>query len=298
MFCPNCGTPNEANAEKCVNCSKPLPRLSSTGELIPEENPAAVPGPQPAISPASAPAAPAAKPGTPGSQYSYGFNPVSGPDYGASPGPAFNPAQGYYNQYGYGSPYNQVPYYNYSLPVDRVGVAPAEVGFWPRLGAYLIDNIITSFIFFVLFFVPLAVWLVSFYSRHQDALLKICDNTSIDYDPNRCANTALDTLYYSNEWNTFIWLLVGLTVLNVIVYFLYYVLMTARGATIGKKVFGMKVVQSDGSAPGFGRALLRQTVGYWISGAVFGLGYLWVAFDEHKQGWHDKLAGTYVVRAN
>jgi len=43
--------------------------------------------------------------------------------------------------------------------------------------------------------------------------------------------------------------------------------------------------------------LLRQTIGYWLSGAVFYLGFIWVAFDDKKQGWHDKIARTFVVRA-
>jgi len=35
-----------------------------------------------------------------------------------------------------------------------------------------------------------------------------------------------------------------------------------------------------------------------VNGLVFGLGFLWAFFDDRRQGWHDKLASTYVVRAS
>ena len=44
-----------------------------------------------------------------------------------------------------------------------------------------------------------------------------------------------------------------------------------------------------------GRAFLRN-VGFGISALVLGIGLLWVAFDPNKQGWHDKMADTYVVK--
>src|SRR3989344_943490 len=77
----------------------------------------------------------------------------------------------------------------------------------------------------------------------------------------------------------------------------YYVGLTATyGATVGKMILGLKVVDTSGQKIGFGKAALREIIGKWISGLVFGLGYLWAAFDEKKQGWHDKIAGTYVVK--
>jgi uncharacterized RDD family membrane protein YckC len=45
------------------------------------------------------------------------------------------------------------------------------------------------------------------------------------------------------------------------------------------------------------RAALRGTVGYWISGFIFGLGYIWAAFDSDKEAWHDKLFDTSVIEA-
>jgi hypothetical protein len=63
---------------------------------------------------------------------------------------------------------------------------------------------------------------------------------------------------------------------------------------VGKMTVGIKVVGADGQPPTGGRALLRY-VGYALSGLVLSLGFLWVIFDRKRQGWHDKIAGTYVV---
>jgi uncharacterized RDD family membrane protein YckC len=194
-------------------------------------------------------------------------------------------------------PPGYAPYYNYSLPVDRVGVAPAEVGFWPRLGAYVIDNIILSFITCIVFVVPLIAYGASFFSRHQAELLQYCDNTAYGYSDTACRQTLENILVKSGELGGFVSIVVGLGVLATVLTVLYYTLLTARGATIGKKVFGMRVVTADGQNIGFGRSLLRHTVGYFVSGLFFGLGFLWIGFDPHKQGWHDKIAGTYVVRS-
>jgi len=42
--------------------------------------------------------------------------------------------------------------------------------------------------------------------------------------------------------------------------------------------------------------LFVRYIGYFVSVIPFGLGFIWIAFDSKKQGFHDKLAGTVVVR--
>lgn len=80
--------------------------------------------------------------------------------------------------------------------------------------------------------------------------------------------------------------------------FLYYGLMWSRtGQTLGKKMMGLRVITTDGENPGFWRAIGRAVIGYWLSSAVFSLGFLWMLWDDQKQTWHDKLFGTYVVKA-
>ena len=69
----------------------------------------------------------------------------------------------------------------------------------------------------------------------------------------------------------------------------------AMGATPGKMALGLQIVREDGSQLGLGACFLRY-VGYIISGLALGLGFLWIIWDPKKQGWHDKIAGTLVVK--
>jgi len=79
----------------------------------------------------------------------------------------------------------------------------------------------------------------------------------------------------------------------------YYVFFTGYcGQTPGKMALRVKVVGTDGSEIGYGRAFIRETVGKFLSAAIFCVGYLMVAFTRRKQGLHDKLAGTLVVKVN
>jgi uncharacterized RDD family membrane protein YckC len=69
-----------------------------------------------------------------------------------------------------------------------------------------------------------------------------------------------------------------------------------RQATPGKMAIGARVVDATtGGAPST-RQLVIRYLGYYVSTIPLLLGLIWVAFDPRKQGWHDKLAGTVVVR--
>ncbi|MDA8126605.1 MAG: RDD family protein [Deltaproteobacteria bacterium] len=83
------------------------------------------------------------------------------------------------------------------------------------------------------------------------------------------------------------------TLITAMVYFTWF--HGSFGRTPGKRLLGLRVVQVSGDPMTLGVAFLRW-VGTLVSGLVLGLGYLWVAFDGRKQGWHDKLAATLVVR--
>jgi uncharacterized RDD family membrane protein YckC len=70
-----------------------------------------------------------------------------------------------------------------------------------------------------------------------------------------------------------------------------------KQATPGKMLFGARVVDAQtGRALSVGRATLRY-LGYFLSTLLFCLPLLWVAFDRRKQGLHDKIAGSVVVRS-
>ncbi len=68
-----------------------------------------------------------------------------------------------------------------------------------------------------------------------------------------------------------------------------------KGTTIGGIVCGLKVVRLDDREIDWATAIVRA-LGCFLSLAVVGLGFLWVAIDDDKQSWHDKIAGTTVVR--
>jgi len=84
---------------------------------------------------------------------------------------------------------------------------------------------------------------------------------------------------------------------SILLLWLYYWLFTGlKGQTLGKMAFRIKVVNAAGSVPGLGRAALREIPGKIVSFIAIFLGFLWVIWDGRKQGWHDKIASTYVVR--
>ena len=69
-----------------------------------------------------------------------------------------------------------------------------------------------------------------------------------------------------------------------------------KAATPGKMVISAQIVDAKTlGKPSTGQLIVRY-IGYFISAFVFGLGFLWVAFDKRKQGWHDKIAGTLVIK--
>ncbi len=69
----------------------------------------------------------------------------------------------------------------------------------------------------------------------------------------------------------------------------------ALGWSPGKRALGLRIVDEHGARPGAGRGFGR-TIGAIVSWIFLGLGFLWAAWDDAKQTWHDKMASTYVVR--
>ena len=75
----------------------------------------------------------------------------------------------------------------------------------------------------------------------------------------------------------------------------YFIAMwTWRGTTIGGLVFGHKIVRTDGRRINLSVAVVRSLLS--LFSVVTILGFLWAAWDREKQTWHDKIAGTVVVR--
>jgi hypothetical protein len=86
-----------------------------------------------------------------------------------------------------------------------------------------------------------------------------------------------------------------IVICGIIFSLVYYIVAWSRsGQTIAKTTLGIKVVGPDGQPPSGGQAVLRY-VGYLVSAVVVSLGFIWILFDSKRQGWHDKIAKTYVV---
>ena len=69
-----------------------------------------------------------------------------------------------------------------------------------------------------------------------------------------------------------------------------------KQATPGKMAVSARIVDAVTGKPASAAQLVGRYLAYLVSTIPLCLGFIWVAFDKRKQGWHDKLAGTVVVR--
>jgi uncharacterized RDD family membrane protein YckC len=144
-------------------------------------------------------------------------------------------------------------------------------GFWRRFIAYFIDKIILYFLSVILVLIGLLAL-----GLRGDMI----NNVLISEDITQGMGSIFFLYLVAS-------LLTGMT------YFTWFHGMGGR--TPGKMLLGLRVIQASNEPMTPGIAFLRW-VGYLISGPVFCLGFLWVAFDGRKQGWHDKIAATLVIR--
>ena len=163
-------------------------------------------------------------------------------------------------------------------PVEPVGPAPGVqfAGHGARLGAYILDALLVGFVTTAVFVI---LMLVAFGSVEW----------SIDANGDLVAG---DTAAAAGAFGLF---LLGVLLITVLA-LLYFPFFWARGgATPGMKVAGIRVVNDrDGSRIGWGAGLLRL-IGFWVSSAVFYLGFIWIFIDKRRRGWHDLIAGTVVI---
>ncbi|MGB9706862.1 MAG: RDD family protein [Microgenomates group bacterium] len=82
---------------------------------------------------------------------------------------------------------------------------------------------------------------------------------------------------------------------NLIWPFFNSLLISNLGGTIGKILTGTKIINPKGEKISFWRAFFRNQIGYPISGMFLGLGFIWIAVDKERRGWHDQAADTFVV---
>ena len=144
-----------------------------------------------------------------------------------------------------------------------------------RFGASFIDGIILTVIWIV---VAVVITLVSPPPDESDYLF---GEFSPEYED---ANARYGLL-----------LLGGFLVVSVGYHVLF--LTTNDGQTPGKTALRIRIVKLNGAKLSLTDAFLRNVIGYWLSQLFFLLGYLWAIWDDKSQTWHDKLAGTVVVKA-
>jgi uncharacterized RDD family membrane protein YckC len=132
-------------------------------------------------------------------------------------------------------------------------------GFWVRFGAVLIDAALLMVIT-----VPLIVWISGVGYSFNGKLIAGPADFLINW-----VAPAIGTVLFWRIWQ----------------------------ATPGKAMLSLRVVDADsGKRLSVGQAAVRYLC-YIISMLPLCLGFIWVAFDRKKQGWHDKIAGTVVVRS-
>jgi uncharacterized RDD family membrane protein YckC len=141
-----------------------------------------------------------------------------------------------------------------------------HMGFWIRLAAYAIDSVIVSAVSMAI--VPLALGIgVGIGSGGGDGYTGFLVGYALAY-----------LLVFVGMW-------------------LYFALMesSSKQGTLGKMAVGIKVTDINGQRISFWRATGRLFAKI-LSGLTLGIGYLMIAFTEKKQGLHDMIAGTFVVK--
>jgi len=138
-------------------------------------------------------------------------------------------------------------------------------GFWIRLGASIIDIIFILLILYTIYYI------VSGFSVQT-----VSTTLSI---PSVGLTSWLINLVY----------LLGLSLVYIIGFWLW------RGQTPGKMIVGIKVIRTD-SSPITWQYACRRYLGYIASTLILCIGFIIIAFDKRKQGLHDRIADTYVVK--
>ena len=76
----------------------------------------------------------------------------------------------------------------------------------------------------------------------------------------------------------------------------YFILLTYyTGTTLGKKLMNLRVVSTKSEKLTWIQVIYRETVGRFLSGVIYGVGYILIALDRNKRGFHDILSDTNVV---
>ena len=109
--------------------------------------------------------------------------------------------------------------------------------------------------------------------------------------------TLLARLFGDMRRGSSVVLLAGYIAVAVVALLNFVLVAGLSGRTLGKWIAGLRIERRDFDPLSFGRALVRHTVGYALTLATLGLGFLLAAFNSQGRALHDLLAGTIVVRS-
>ncbi|GMQ75096.1 MAG: RDD family protein [Gammaproteobacteria bacterium] len=148
---------------------------------------------------------------------------------------------------------------------------PRYVGFWARFLAMLIDNLWVSLLLALFVMAFLGDDFMAYVTMVSGGSMEMADMPTQSAGVSILAQLLLPAVLIVGFW---VW----------------------KSATPGKMVISAEIVDAKTLGKPSTGQLIARYIGYFISFFVFGLGFLWVAFDKRKQGWHDKIAGTLVVK--
>lgn len=144
---------------------------------------------------------------------------------------------------------------------NEIDVATQFAGFWIRVGAYFID--------LVVMIIP--VLLISFLFRSVTPAANEIEQAIVEF---------MDSI------------------LSLIVWWIYFAVLHSSQwqASVGKKAVGLRVVDEKGGRISFGRATGRYFAAF-LSALILCIGYMMVGWTKKRQGLHDMIAGTYVIKS-
>jgi uncharacterized RDD family membrane protein YckC len=172
------------------------------------------------------------------------------------------------------------PIITWEAPAEEVGPAPGVkfAGHGARFLAYILDSIIVTIVFVILFVALSAVFVGASVSGEV-----VSPSADGDFsNPTLGAAAAVG--------------LILVTLLVIIVAFAYFPFFWARsGQTPGMRPFGLYVVRDrDGGKISTRQAIVRL-IGMWVSAIVVYIGFVWIFIDSRHRGWHDLMAGTVMI---
>jgi uncharacterized RDD family membrane protein YckC len=161
----------------------------------------------------------------------------------------------------------------YAAPLVSAGQT-SYAGFWIRVVARLVDTLIIGVPFAILFLIVAVA-----------AGAAASGSSSSSNGTNGAAAAAFGGIF------------VLLYLILIVVTFGYWIYFWgSSGQTLGMRFLRLKVVDANtGGSIGYGRAAIRLLMSFVNSLACY-IGWIWVAFDPRKQGWHDKVANSVVIR--